>query len=286
MYKVLSRALNNRLKIARDFIFSRAQKGFTNSRYIQEVLINLCETIGYCNKNEIPGCIVTIDQAKAFDTISNAYMLEAYKFFGLGEYMINLLSTLGSGRVACISFDDGTVSDPIPLERGRTQGNGPSPCEYNIGQQILLFKLELCPGIASVYNHLLIPRTVMGTLGTTHQSIVESVQNEADIRFSQESCSETDKTEGFADDTSVATIFTHQNLLNLKNILADFASISGLKCNLDKTSILLIGSSQVISDEISALGFSFSEKIKVLGMELSREPGEWDENFVRILADI
>jgi hypothetical protein len=85
MYKVLSRALNNRLKVARDFIFSRAQKGFTNSCYIQEVLINLCETIGYCNKNEIPGCIVTIDQAKAFDTISNAYMLEAYKFFGLGD---------------------------------------------------------------------------------------------------------------------------------------------------------------------------------------------------------
>jgi hypothetical protein len=55
MYKVLSRALNNRLKVARDFIFSRAQKGFTNSRYIQEVLINLFETIGYCNKNEIPG---------------------------------------------------------------------------------------------------------------------------------------------------------------------------------------------------------------------------------------
>ncbi len=84
----------------------------------------------------------------------------------------------------------------------------------------------------------------------------------------------------------MATVFTHQNLLNLKNILADFASISGLKCNLDKTSILLIGSSQVISDEISALGFSFSDKIKVLGMELSREPGDWDENFVRILADI
>jgi hypothetical protein len=149
MYKILSRALNTRLKLARDFIFSRAQKGFTNSRFIQEVLINLCETIGYCNQNNIPACIVAIDQAKAFDTISNAYMLQAYRFFGMGEYMINLLTTLGSGRVACISFDDGSVSDPFDLERGRTQGNGPSPCEYNIGQQILLFKLELCPDPAS-----------------------------------------------------------------------------------------------------------------------------------------
>jgi hypothetical protein len=126
-------------KDARDFIFSRAQKGFTNTRYIQEVLINVCETIGYCNANNIPGCIVAIDQAKAFDTISNRYMVEVYKFFGFGENMIRLLSVLGSNRTATISFDDGTFSPEFDLERGRTQGNGPSPCEYNFGQQILLF---------------------------------------------------------------------------------------------------------------------------------------------------
>jgi hypothetical protein len=212
MYKILSRALNTRLKLARDFIFSRAQKGFTNSRFIQEVLINLCETIGYCNQNNIPACIVAIDQAKAFDSISNAYMLQAYRFFGMGEYMINMLNTLGSGRVACISFDDGTVSNPFDLERGRTQGNGPSPCEYNIGQQILLFKLELSPDLASVYNHLIVPRTIMSTVGATHPSITECIESEANPRFSQESSRETDKAEGFADDTSVATVFSYPNL--------------------------------------------------------------------------
>ena len=159
-------------------------------------------------------------------------------------------------------------------------------CEYNIGQQILLFKLELSPDLASVYNHLLVPRTVLGTVGNIHPSITNSVLNESDIRFSQESCSETDKTEGFADDTSVAKIFSFQNLLNLKNILSEFAVISGLKCNLDKTAILLIGSSQEIPDEISALGFSFSDRIKVLGMEISRNPEDWNGNFVRILEGI
>jgi hypothetical protein len=81
-------------------------------------------------------------------------MLEAYKFFGLGNGMINLLTVLVSNRTASISFDDGNMSSPVDLERGRTQGNGPSPCECNIGQKILLFKIELCPEIASVYNHL------------------------------------------------------------------------------------------------------------------------------------
>ncbi len=34
LYKVLLRALNNRLKKVRDIIFSRTQKGFTNQRHI------------------------------------------------------------------------------------------------------------------------------------------------------------------------------------------------------------------------------------------------------------
>jgi hypothetical protein len=213
-------------------------------------------------------------------------MLEAYRFFGMGEYMINLLNTLGSGRVACISFDDGTVSEPFNLERGRTQGNGPSPCEYNIGQQILLFKLELSPDLASVYNHLLVPRTVMSTAGATHPSITDCIESEANPRFSQESNRETDKAEGFADDTSVATIFSYPNLAHLKNILEEFAGISGLRCNLDKTAVLLIGSSQDVPDDIAALGFTFSDRIKVLGMDISRNPEELDQNFVRILAGI
>ena len=57
LYKVASRALNNRLKKIRDIIFSRAQKGFTNERHIQEVLINVIEGIAHCKQNNIPACI-------------------------------------------------------------------------------------------------------------------------------------------------------------------------------------------------------------------------------------
>jgi hypothetical protein len=49
---------------------SRAQKGFTKSRQIQEVIINVMETMDYCSKNGIKGVIVSIDQAKAFDSVS------------------------------------------------------------------------------------------------------------------------------------------------------------------------------------------------------------------------
>jgi hypothetical protein len=58
MYKILSRAINNRLKTVINRFTSRALKGFTNHRYIQEVLINVCETISYCNENRIGGALL------------------------------------------------------------------------------------------------------------------------------------------------------------------------------------------------------------------------------------
>jgi hypothetical protein len=150
--------------------------------------------------------------------------------------MINLLTVLGSNRTATISFDDGSFSPEFNLERGRTQGNGPSPCEYNFGQQILLFKkIELCPEIASVYNHFQVPRTRLSIPGAVHPAITSSIVEEDNIRFRNESGTETDKAEGFADDTSVATVFDYESLRSLKEILIEFSVFSGLKCNLEKT---------------------------------------------------
>ncbi len=102
LYKVASRALNNRLKKVRDTIFSRAQKGFTSERHIQEVLINVIEGIAHCKENNIPACILSIDQAKAFDSVSHSYKQRVFEFFGFGPGFINLLNTLCINRSACI----------------------------------------------------------------------------------------------------------------------------------------------------------------------------------------
>ncbi|MFN9944967.1 MAG: reverse transcriptase domain-containing protein, partial [bacterium] len=123
LYKVISRALNNRLKKVSGFIFSRAQKGFTLDRHIQEVIMNVIEMISHCNSNALPGAILSIDQAKAFGSVSHLFMHQVYRFFGFGPNFIRLLETLGNGRTACIAFEDGTFSPDFNLECGRAQGN-------------------------------------------------------------------------------------------------------------------------------------------------------------------
>ena len=85
IYKILSKAVNNRLKKIADNITSRAQKGFTQSRYIQEVLINVIHSIKHCNEGNIPAFVLSLDQRKAFDSVRHDFMLEVYKFWGIGE---------------------------------------------------------------------------------------------------------------------------------------------------------------------------------------------------------
>jgi hypothetical protein len=53
MYKIISRAFNLRLKKVVNRICSRAQKGYNSDRYVQEVLINVCETIAHCKHNNV-----------------------------------------------------------------------------------------------------------------------------------------------------------------------------------------------------------------------------------------
>ncbi len=101
-----------------------------------------------------------------------------------------------------------------------------------------------------MYNHLQVPRTVFGNFQQPHPAIIDATTRENNPCFLSESKCETDKAEGFADDTSVATIFCYESLNALKTILVDFASFSGLRCNMEKTSILQIGEIVPVTDEI------------------------------------
>jgi hypothetical protein len=160
-------------------------------------------------------------------------MHEVYVFFGLGPNFIRLLETLGNNRKACIAFDDGSHSAEIDLECGRAQGNTSSPIEYNMAQQIVLFKIELCPEVKKIYqNHFICRPYLPDPIETVEITGVPA--DEDDPKFRNESAFKTSKADGFADDNSTSTLFEHGSLLALKNILSDFEGISGLKCNTEK----------------------------------------------------
>jgi hypothetical protein len=88
------------------------------------------------------------------------------------------------------------------------------------------------------------------------------------VHLSKEKYRNTDKANAFADDTTVATIANYESLSTLKNILFDFSVFSGLSCNVEKTTITLVGNIQPVTQEILDLGFKFVENFTLLGANI------------------
>ncbi len=165
------------------------------------------------------------------------------------------------------------MSSNFDLDRGDAQGNTPSRILYNIAQQIFLFKLELCPEIKSVFVNHLIPRPIefFGNPNPEELNLL--------IEFKNESGRETDKAEGFADDTSGLSLFDIESLSTFKKILTDFGKFSGLQCNVEKTILMQVGHLVAPSVEITSLGFSHVNEIRILGMDIDQNI---DQNFVAV----
>jgi hypothetical protein len=141
-YKIISRVIAIRLRTVMDKITNVAQKGFSSTKYCQEVLIGIVDSINYVNVSRSKGALLSLDIRKAFDSTSHDYLQLAYKFFNFGPNFIRWLNLVGTNRRACIILENEYYSEFFDLERGNAQGDTISPYIFNIGFQILLFKLN------------------------------------------------------------------------------------------------------------------------------------------------
>jgi hypothetical protein len=268
MYKIISRAITARLSQVNNRICSRAQKGYNNRRYSQEVLINVCEAIAYCKHNNIRAGVLAVDMAKAFDTLEHKFIDQVYKFFGLGDNMISWLRLLGNQRQACIALNNDSCSSYFNLGTGRPQGDNLSPITFNFCEQILIFKLELDPLILGI------PRQVIPQVTPVSPYTFESNR-------------ETAKNESLADDNTVICQIQEGTLFRIKDILNDFSGISGLECNYDKTVLLPIFEPNAEEMRvIESVGFRSVDKIKLLGCDITRNYDDLQGNFRTIKEKI
>jgi Reverse transcriptase (RNA-dependent DNA polymerase) len=216
--------------------------------------------------------------AKAFDSVRQDFMHQVYKFFGFGDNLIQILDVFTTGRTACIFLENDKVSEEFDLELGSTQGNGPSPLQFNFGEQIFLFKIELDDRIVSVF--MTDPNTDRRLTITRDRHLPKnfSVQ-ERGIGY-YESNRETDKVEAFADDASAAALANDSSLIAIKENLQNYENLSGLRCNVDKSQIMVLGcDDNFVPEPIQNSGFKIEKKIKILGVELTKNAQELSDNF-------
>ncbi len=215
----------------------------------------MIQNIALSSENNTPGCILSIDQSKAFDSVRHDYLTEVLEFFGFGPNMIRMVMTACTGRNACIIAEDGNYTRIFNLGIGTAQGDCPSPTLFILCVQVLIFKLEMDPSI----------RPLPGLPDVTNIEV-----NNNDI-FYLESNRQTNKVEGFADDISSGIEQSPECLATVKLVLEQFCTLSGLKSNADKTCLMPIGGNETVTEEIRGIGFSVVEQIPLLGITIDRE---------------
>ena len=154
-------------------------------------------------------------------------MEKVYTFFGFGGRIKNWLKSIGTSRTARIILGQQEHSDTFQLEKGHAQGDSPSPLLYNFAAQILLFRIELDKEIKPIRPPLYRPGPIIPS-----------------APFKNESKHETDKSDCFAEDNTISTVFELESLKALKNILCEFGQLSGLCTNYEKSALLCIGNTQ------------------------------------------
>jgi hypothetical protein len=198
-----------------------------------------------------------------------------------------MLNTISTGRTAGIILEEGELSPPFQLGTGFPQGNAPSPNQFNIGDQILIFKIELCNQIESIFSPdpdraggpvpVPVPAPVLLPVPAPGNQCTYGV-NESDRQ--------TNKLEAFADDNTVIAKLKRDAILSIKLILTNFGIISGLKCNVDKSMVMLIGSNNDAPDFILDSGFQLVNSVKMLGFEISKNFEDLQNNFKKPVEKI
>ena len=261
-YKIISRAITFRIRKYIDKITNVGQHGYSSNKQCQEVLISIIDEIQKAKHENKSGALLSLDIQKAFDSISHDYLLQSYKFFNFGDNIIKWLKLIGTNRKACIIMEDESLSPFFNLDRGNAQGDNISPYSFNIGYQILLFKLNFDLQIARLNDPPDVPGepAAQGSLGR--------------------------KVFAFADDGNCITKLEVGSLVRIFNLLEIFGSLSGLICNVEKTALVLIGANVPVEPEIQAIGFNICRSLTVLGLKINGENLDFGETFEKICEKI
>ena len=128
-YKLLSKSLTNRLgKVLHDVINIDQTCGI-KGRSIRDNVHLLRNIIDYVNTKNIHCALVSLDQSKAFDRVSHAYMFAVLQSFGFGPSFCRWIELLYS-NISSQVLVNGFLSDAFHVTRSVRQGCGLSPLLY------------------------------------------------------------------------------------------------------------------------------------------------------------
>ena len=223
--KIATKVLSMRLNTVLPTIIHESQTA-VYGRQIGNSIHLVRDIIDLANKNDEGAALLFLDQEKAFDRVSHAFLFKVLDAFGFGENFIHWIEILYSNACTRINVN-GFLTDEIPLKSGVRQGCPLSALLYVMVIEILALQLRANPNIVgfSVNGEKII---------STHYA------DDAVIKITQNRCFK----EVYKD-------------------LKDYEKASGARLNYEKTTGLWVGSWKNRTDDpFSEVNSEDTKKIK------------------------
>ena len=145
-YKILTKALANRLQRVLSLIVHSDQTASVKGRTINDNARLLHDSVYYANECNIPLAFITVDQLKAFDRVSHDFLFKALEAFGFGSSFMRWIRVIYNAVSSSVKVN-GWLTAFIDLKRGLRQGCALSMPLYVLVAEMMAINIRANPNI-------------------------------------------------------------------------------------------------------------------------------------------
>ena len=204
-HKLITKTYSRKLTKLLAELVGEEQTAYLPGRLINDNVRSLLMTIDLADSDpDIDGALISLDAKKAFDSVDHRFIKKALEAFGFSNF-IPVFEVLYNDLRSDIIIN-GAAVDGYKILKGVKQGDALS---------CILFIMCVEPLIRNIAENRRIEQIESRSLG---------------IRVP--------KTYGFADDVSVITKRSNENVAEVFKVYEEFSTASGLMLNADKTEIM------------------------------------------------
>ena len=251
LYKLLSKAISNRINNILPSIIHPDQCGFVKGRYIGECIRTTMDIMDWARTKDRSGLLLLIDFKKAFDSISFQYMEKVLKFFGFGDKIVNWVKILLKNFKGCINHA-GNISSYFDILRGCRQGDPIASLLFILSIEVLCIKLR---STERVRGYKILEIETLLSL--------------------------------YADDCTIFLEYCEDSLRSAIGILESFYRLSGLQIHLKKTQCVKFGKNPLELDNLcQELNLEWKQEFKLLGVAFNANTLDYSKNIELKLNEI
>jgi hypothetical protein len=142
-YRIFTKILVNRFNKIGPFLFQDTQTCSVRGRRINDSINAIKDVIDDANLKKIEAFIVSVDQKKAFDSMSHRYLYALLEHLGISPFLNKNIKRIYNGSFAYIVVNRMITKLKINIKSGIKQGCALSMFLYTIGIEELLVCVSL-----------------------------------------------------------------------------------------------------------------------------------------------